>query len=384
MANLSVSYCGVTYKNPVIMASSGPSWNGNGMRLAAEAGAGGVVPKTIGPKDDWSCHPRNGRHWIHYVGKQPVGQFNLELFTTKTRDEWTMHELAEAKKGGAVMHISLLAMPDPADTAALVEEIQATGLADLFELNVSCPLPASTVGLHIGKSADLTYRQIEAAAKAAKIPLTVKMTPNVPSMVEIAQAAKEAGASGLTISNGVRAFAGVDIETGLPYQRACAGFTGPAIKPIVMRHVCEVARNVDLPIAAVGGVQSYKDIIEYIMLGATVVELATSVMWNGYPFITKLIRDLDTWMDEKGYSSFDDIRGIALPHITTIEELAKEPPLFAEIDSEKCISCGKCSRVCFYGAVRKKDGQKPSIDREACDGCGACSLWCTEGAITLR
>lgn len=317
-----------------------------------------------------------------YNGK-PIGQINLELFTTMTRDEWLTRELAIAKKGGATMHISILAMPDPEDTAKLVEEIQSTGMADILELNVSCPMPASTVGMHIGKSADRTYEQVKAGKSAAKIPFTVKLTPNVTDMVEIAQAAKEAGADGLTISNSIRSFAGVDIETGKPYLCGYGGYTGPAIKPIIMRHLSEVARNVDIPISAVGGVNSYREVIEYIMLGATTVQLCTAVMWNGYDRITKIVNDLNTWMDQKGYKSFDEIRGIALKDITTVEELAKLPAKHAMVDTDICTNCGLCQKVCMYRAISEKNGARYA-DVAKCDGCGVCQQLCPAHAITLK
>ena len=380
MANLKVNYCGVEYRNPLVLASATPGWDGEGMRLAADAG--GVIPKTIGPKVDWAAHPCNGRIFMHRYNNKPIGQVNLELFTTMTRDEWIQNQLAIAKKGGATMHISILAMPDPEDTAKLVEEIQDTGMADLLELNVSCPMPASTVGMHIGKSAERTYQQVKYGKAAAKIPFTVKLTPNVTDMVEIAQAAKEAGADGVTISNSIRSFAGVDIETGKPYLRGYGGYTGPAIKPIIMRHLSEVARNVDIPISAVGGVNSYREVIEYIMLGATTVQLCTAVMWNGYRHITKIINDLNTWMDQKGYRSFDEIRGIALKDITTVEELAKLPPKFADISPDVCTNCGLCQKVCMYRAISEKDGARWA-DRTKCDGCGVCQQLCPVHAITL-
>lgn len=382
MANLKVNYCGVEYRNPLVLASATPGWDGEGMRLAAEAGIGGVIPKTIGPKVDWAAHPCNGRIFMHRYNNKPIGQVNLELFTTMTRDEWIQNQLTIAKKGGATMHISILAMPDPEDTAKLVEEIQDTGMADLLELNVSCPMPASTVGMHIGKSAERTYQQVKYGKAAAKIPFTVKLTPNVTDMVEIAQAAKEAGADGVTISNSIRSFAGVDIETGKPYLRGYGGYTGPAIKPIIMRHLSEVARNVDIPISAVGGVNSYREVIEYIMLGATTVQLCTAVMWNGYRHITKIINDLNTWMDQKGYRSFDEIRGIALKDITTVEELAKLPPKFADISPDVCTNCGLCQKVCMYRAISEKDGARWA-DRTKCDGCGVCQQLCPVHAITL-
>lgn len=113
MADLRVNYAGVEFKNPLVLASATPGWDGEGMRLAAEAGIGGVVPKTIGPQQDWAAHPCNGRlHLVRHGGK-PIGMVNLELFTTKSREAWIEHDLTIAKKGGAVMQISILAMPNP-------------------------------------------------------------------------------------------------------------------------------------------------------------------------------------------------------------------------------------------------------------------------------
>ncbi len=383
MADLSVDYCGVRYKNPLILSSATPGSDGEGMRLAGVAGFGGVVPKTIGPKQDWAAHPRNGRIFLHKYNNRPIGMVNLELFTTKTRDEWLTKDLEIAKQSGAVMHVSLLAMPEPEDTARLVEELQATGMVDLFELNVSCPMPASTVGMHIGKSPERTYAQVKAGKEASKLPFTVKMTPNVPDLVEIAQAAKEAGADGITISNSVRSFAGVDIETGKPYLNAYGGYTGPAIRPIIMRHVSEVARNVDIPISAVGGVTSFREVIEYIMIGATTVQITTAVMWNGYDVVQKILKDLNDWMDSHGYKSFDEIRGIALEPITTVEKLAQLPPLFANVDENLCTNCGLCEKICFFRAIKQGDGAR-YVEPQYCDGCGLCAQWCPVKAITLK
>ena len=383
MANLEISYCGVKYRNPLILASATPGWDGEGMRLAGEAGAGGVIPKTIGPEQDWAVHPRNGRIHIHRYNGKPIGQVNIELFSTMPRDKWISKELEIAKKGGAVMHISVLAMPNPEDTAELVCQIQDTGLADLLELNVSCPMPASTVGMHIGKSAELTYRQVKAGRSASKIPFTVKLTPNVTDMVEIAQAAKEAGADGVTISNSIRSFAGVDIETGKPYLRAYGGYTGPAIKPVIMRHVTDVARRVDIPISACGGVSSFREVVEYIMLGAANVQICTAVMWHGYSEITKILKSLDAWMDEKGYASFEQIRGIALKDITPIEELSKMPPLFAEISADECKNCGLCEKLCSYRSISEGNGTRV-VDKTTCDGCGVCEQFCPAGAAVLK
>lgn len=383
MADLSVNYCGVKYKNPLVLASATPGWDGEGMRLAAAAGFGGVIPKTIGPSAKWAQHPRNGRFFLRKVNGKPIGMINLELFTTKTREEWLASDLAIAKSGGAVMQISIIAMPDPKDTANLVLEFEKSGMADIIELNVSCPMPANTVGMHIGKNSNQVFAQLEAVKKVSKLPITIKLTPNVSDMTAIAAAAKEAGADGITISNSVRSFAGVDIETGKPHLCGYGGYTGPAIRPITMRHLSEVANAVDIPLSAAGGVSSYKDVIEYIMLGATTVQMCTEIMWNGYDYVEKILNDLNDWMDKKGIKSLDEIRGISLPYIKTVEELAKLPPKTAHIDQSVCKNCGKCKTVCFYRAIEKTEsGYK--VDETKCDGCGACEQWCAFSAVKLR
>lgn len=383
MADLQVNFAGIIFRNPLVLASATPGWDGPRLKAAGEAGFGAVIPKTVGPIQDWAVHPRNGRLFLYRVGNRPVGMVNLELFTTKTRDEWIARDLAIAREGGARIFASILAMPEPGQTAELAHQVEATGLADLFELNVSCPMPAATVGMHIGKKPELTYRQVQAAKAALQLPLAVKLTPNVADMVEVARAAVEAGADAITISNSIRSFAGVDVETGRPYLRGYGGYTGPAIKPVIMRHFSEVARVVQVPLSAVGGVTSWREVVEYIMLGATTVQVATTIMWDGLGKARKILRGLEEFMDRKGYRSIEDFRGIALPHIKTVEELAQEPPLFAAIDTGLCNNCDVCSRVCFYGAIHQEGG-KTWADRSACDGCGLCVQWCPTGAIELK
>lgn len=155
MADLQVNFAGVTFRNPLVLASATPGWDGLRLKKAGEAGFGAVIPKTIGPIQDWAVHPRNGRLFLYRVGNRPIGMVNLELFTTKTREEWIAQDLALAREGGAKIFASILAMPEPEQTAELASQVEATGLVDLFELNVSCPMPASTVGMHIGQKSGI-------------------------------------------------------------------------------------------------------------------------------------------------------------------------------------------------------------------------------------
>ena len=379
---LSVDFLGVQLPNPVILGSATPGWDGKHLREALAAGAGAVVTKTIGPPAEWSAHPRNGRLHLVRVGNKPIGMINLELFTTKSVEDWLGRDLAVAKQDGGRVIASVLALPNPVDTAELAARVEATGLPDFLELNVSCPMPASTVGMHIGKDAELTYRQAKAVRGRVTLPFLVKMTPNIADVGPVAQACEEAGADGLTVSNSVRSFAGVDIDTGRPILAAFGGYTGPAIKPIIQRLVIEARQACRLPISAVGGVTKWQDVVEYIMLGATTVQVASSVMWRGWRVFDRLLTGIEQFMEVKGYQSIEDFLGIALPHVTTVEKLARQPRKVAKVDQEACTLCGQCVKVCFYDALNLATCLQ--VDAGCCDGCGLCVEICPERALTME
>lgn len=386
MDDLKVNYAGISLDNPLMLASATPGWDAKRLREAAKAGFGAVIPKTIGPPAEWAQHPRCGRMRIMRTGKTATGMINLELFTTKTKDEWIERDLRELREGAGPARIvaSILAMPDPEDTARLAQEVTETGCADMLELNVSCPMPTATVGMHIGKDPRLTATQVEAVKSASPLPLAVKLTPNVSDLITVSLAAVEAGAEGLAISNSVRAFAGVDVETGRPYLPAFGGYTGPAIKPIIQRLIIEVLRSgIKVPIAAVGGVSTWRDIVEYIMIGATVVQVASVVMWSGWQVVPRLLEGLRKFMADHGYRSLDDFRGVALPHVQTIEEYSRRPRKRIVLDEDRCTRCGLCLRVCFYDALLE-EAPNVKTDPEACDGCGLCVEICPVGALRLE
>lgn len=388
MANLEVNFAGVTLKNPLILASATPSWDGERSNRAVKAGAGAVIPKSFGPPSTWAQHPRTGRMKLIKSGNKRIGMVNIELYTTMKLQDWLDTELEKASEGNGTIIASIVANPDPKDTAKNALTIQDTGKVKLFEINVSCPMPAGQdkVGFQMGNDPEICFRQIEAVKKAVSIPVGIKLTPTTHNMVPIAQACERAGADFLTIANSVRSFAGVDIKTGMPKLCAYGGYSGPAIKPITQRHVSEVAKSVKIPISAVGGISSWEDVIEYMMIGATTVQICTSVMWHGYGFFGELLSGLSTYLEHQKLTSFEAIRGIALPHIVTIEKLAERPPLMVQVDPEKCINltkggCELCKNSCFYGAI--EFAPRLGLLRNNCDGCGLCTEICPSGALRL-
>lgn len=388
MANLEVQFAGVRFRNPLILASASPGWDGERSNQAWRAGAGGVVPKSLAPPVKWAQHPRCGRMKLIKHEKKRIGMVNIELYTTMALQDWLDNELDKAYQGNNRIIASVVAHPNPEDTGRNAKIIEDTGKVVMFEINVSCPMPVGEdkVGFQMGNDPETCYRQVEAVKKAVSLPVGIKLTPTSHDMVPMAQAAERAGADFLTIANSVRSFAGVDITTGLPKLAAYGGYSGPAIKPITQRHVSEVARAVSIPISAVGGISTWEDVVEYMMLGATTVQICTSIMWHGYEYFQEILKGLSEYMEREGLDSLKSIRGKTLPHIVTIEDLAKEPPLMAQVDSEKCINltkggCELCGKVCFYGAI--EFAPKMKLHRENCDGCGLCMEFCPVGALEL-
>jgi dihydropyrimidine dehydrogenase (NAD+) subunit PreA len=388
MGGLEVNFAGTTLRNPLILASATPSWDGRGSNRAWKAGAGAVVPKSFGPPSKLAQHPRCGRMKIIKHENKRIGMINVELYTTMTLKDWLSVELIKANEGGSVIIASIVALPNSEDTAKNAKLIEETGKIAMFEINVSCPMPADRdrIGFQMGNIPETCYDQVNTVKKQVSLPVGIKLTPTTHNMVPMALASEQAEADFLTIGNSVRSFAGVDITTGLPKLSAYGGYSGPAIKPITQRHVSEVAKAVHIPISACGGITTWEDVIEYIMLGATTVQICTSIMWNGYRHFQKLINGLSEYLSRERLDSLESIKGVALPHIVTINEMAKKSAMLVQVEPKKCINltkggCKQCGKVCFYNAI--EFSPKLKLQPDNCDGCGLCIEICPVSALKL-
>jgi len=384
MTDLSIDFAGVKFLNPILTASMTFGWSGEALKKAGLAGAGGVVCKSIGSPAETFEHPRCGRMVLYKYNGIPIGMQNNEIFSTVNVQDWLDKELKIAVKGEAKMVVSIVANPNPTDTADLAKRVADTELVDIFELNVSCPMPAANVGMNIGKDPILVAEQVKAVKKACPdIPLMPKMTPNISDIAVIAKACEDSGADAIAATNSIQALVGIDVETGKPLLPAFGGYSGPCVHPIMLRIVAQIAQAVKIPISGIGGVSNWKHAIEMMMAGATTVQVGTAVMWRGYKVIGDIISGIESFMVRKGYKSTKELVGIALKHITTTEEMAELPPVVAILDEDLCIGCGNCVKVCGYDAVEMKKNDIAKINIDNCDGCGLCVQVCPNSALSL-
>jgi len=384
MIDLSIDFAGVKFKNPILTSSMTFGWSGEALKKAGLAGAGGVACKSIGSPAETFEHPRCGRMVLYRYNGVPIGMQNNEIFSTINLQDWLDKELKIATEGRARMVVSIVANPNPADTADLAKKVADTGLVDIFELNVSCPMPAANVGMNIGKNPRLVAEQVRAVKKACPdIALMPKLTPNISDVAIIAKACEDSGADAIAATNSIQAFVGIDVETERPLLPAFGGYSGPCVHPIMLRIVAQIAQAVKIPISGIGGVSNWKQAIEMMMVGASTVQIGTGIMWRGYKVIDDILSGVESFMVRKGYKSTKELVGVALKHIMTTEEMAKLPPVVAVLDEDLCIGCGNCVKVCGYNAIEMKENDIAKINIDNCDGCGLCVQICPNDALKL-
>jgi dihydropyrimidine dehydrogenase (NAD+) subunit PreA len=396
---LAVEFVKIPFKNPFMLSSAPPSLDARRVIRAAKLGWGGVVLKTV--TEEPTVDPRTRLGVLRQGGKL-VGMNNIELLSRHSLKTWTDSWIPQIKREAPsdfVVIASIMSGPDPEGWTTLAHTLSETGV-DALELNVSCPhgSPEKHMGAFIGQNPDLVERITRAAKKGTNLPILVKLTPNVTDIVPIAQAAVKGGADALSAINTVESLIGIDIETATPYPFAYdqnfsdphstyGGYCGPAIRPLGLRFVSQIAKAIPtIPISGIGGIENWYNAVEYLMVGATTLQICTAVMWYGFSIIRNLTKNLTEFMTRKGYERLAKVIGNALPKITSWTALPKLPPVVAHIIPEKCKLGKECLIACAdagYQAIRmEKD--KLVVNPDKCDGCGLCAVVCGEDAVEFR
>jgi dihydropyrimidine dehydrogenase (NAD+) subunit PreA len=433
MADLTTIFAGIRCPNPFWLASGPPTNCGEQVMRAFDAGWGGAVWKTIGePIVNVSSRYSS----VDWNGQRMMGFNNIELISDRSI-ETNLREMAEVKKRYPRQAViaSLMVESKREVWHDIVQRSEDAG-ADGLELNFGCPhgMNERGMGSAVGQVPEYACMITEWVKEAARTPVLVKLTPNVTDIRMAARAASRGRADGLSAINTINSITGIDLDTLTPRPNVGGlsthgGYCGPAVKPIALHLVQQIASDpeVGLPISGIGGVAGWREAAEFILLGCGTVQVCTAAMHYGFRIVEDMIDGLANWMDEKGFATIEDFRGLSLPKVTEWQHLDLNYKIVARINPHTCIGCDLCYIACWDGAhqcihldghrvpeqiearsraritttpIAKLDAKLdsgqvgnvatpavriPRIDEDECVGCNLCWLVCpVEHCITME
>ena len=366
MADLSIDFAGIKSPNPFWLASAPPANSGAQVHRAFEAGWGGAVWKTIGPPV-LNVSNRYGA-WSH-GGQRMLGINNVELISDRPLDV-NLAEIRDVKRAWPDRAVIASAMVESKPEAwhDIIRRIVDTG-ADGIELNYGCPHGMSErgMGAAVGQVPEYCEQITRWVMEVAKIPVIVKLTPNVTNIVMPARAAVAAGANALSLINTINSICGVDLDTlelapSIGGKGGHGGYAGPAVKPVALNMLAALgADGIPLPISGMGGITTWRDAAEFLLLGASSLQVCTAVMHYGFRIIEDLCDGLSNWMDAKGFARVSDVVGKSVHRISDFKDFDLSFRAVARIDQSRCIKCNLCYVAC-------NDTAHQCIDLVARDG----------------
>lgn len=389
--DLSVTLAGIQLRNPVLTAAGPTSRDGAMLVQAARAGVGGLVAKTVSLKP--ARVPRPNMQALDRAMSQSLlavamhhrivrlerilvggayGLLNHELWSDIPYQQWLEREYPMAKETGLALIASVGYTPEELrKLAPLVEKAGVDGIEFSTHYIEYDPKVFNEVAKTLKESVD--------------VPIFAKMSPHVKDLTTFARAV-ERYVDGFVAINTLGPCLHIDIETARPLLGGPGGvgwLSGPAIKPLAVRCVADIARGTSKPVVGVGGVSSGADAVEFIMCGATAVQVCTSAILEGPTAYGRIAGEIRAFLETHGYDSPEDIRGAALPHLH--EETLRVESLPPQVDEDRCTGCGLCARSCTYTAITVDPGRgKAVVDRERCYGCGLCVSICPNRALSFE
>lgn len=397
MADMSVDFCGIKFKNPIIVASIEPSNSVENIKKCIDNGAAGVIVKTVSEMTSMATLTKHSKYAILNDKGQIIRGKVPRNFTFYSRsgyisehyEEWISYlteTQAYAEQHGA--HVIGNVSAGTLDMWPKLCKMTEDCGVPMIEINLHSPYPTEWAGKYpgtlIAQSPEATYEITRLCVEAIDIPVIVKLTPEAIDLTEVAKAAKNAGAAAVSVNSRFKGFA-TDIETGTPYIGGTAGVGGPWVKPITLRWVNDIYSKLGMEIAGSNGIFDGRDAVEFIMTGARIMQVGSVLMLKGIEWLPKIISDVEKFMDSHGYDTVDAMYGISSRKAApSLEELFKASPLQAYIDHDKCKfpKCTTCIKNCYYDALN--DGEEQVVSTEDnCIGCELCWNVCPWDAIRM-
>jgi dihydropyrimidine dehydrogenase (NAD+) subunit PreA len=400
MADISSNFLGIHSPNPFWLASAPPTDKEYNVNRAFEAGWGGVVWKTLG--EDPAVVNVNGPRYATLMSqdRRVIGFNNIELITDRPL-HINLAEIKRVKRAwpDRAMIVSLMVPCEEQSWKNILTMVEDTG-ADGIELNFGCPHGMSERGMGAAVGQVPEYIQMVTAwcKQYSRLPVIVKLTPNITDVRLPARAAKAGGADAVSLINTINSVMGVDLDRMLMSPTtdgwgSHGGYCGPAVKPIALNMVAEIGRDpltAGLPMSGIGGITTWRDAAEYIALGCGTVQVCTAAMVYGFKIVQDMCSGLENFMDEKGYRTLADMQGRALPSVKNWNQLNLNHVEKAVINQDSCIQCGRCHVVCedtsHQAISASKDGKRHfEIKEDECVGCNLCVAICpVPQTITMR
>ncbi|MEW5817000.1 MAG: NAD-dependent dihydropyrimidine dehydrogenase subunit PreA, partial [Spirochaetota bacterium] len=379
--------CGVRFKNPFLLSSSPVSNSAEMIAQAFETGWAGVAYKTLNSDRIPIIHPSPRMNPYHYGSKRLVGLQNVEQISDRPLKD-NLLDILYLKKHYPDRIIITSIMGFSNDEWAYLARISEDNGADMLELNFSCPhMTVEGSGHKVGQAVALLEKFTETVKKSVSIPVIAKMTPNITDMTEPALYAKKGGADGISAVNTIRAISEIGLEDWVPKPNifgigARSGYSGPAVKPIALRFIADMAKceELNLPLSAMGGIETWIDALEFLLVGASTLQVTTGIIHYGYRIVEDMIEGLSDYMAARDIMKVEDLIGKTLPKLQETDHFDLKRQGVSQYDLDKCIGCGQCYIVCRDAAGQalewETEKRRPKLIEEKCLSCMICSFVC--------
>jgi len=398
MADLRSEFIGIKSPNPFWLASAPPTDKEVNVRRAYEAGWGGVVWKTLGSEGPPVVNVSGPRYGVVYgADRRVLGINNIELITDRPL-EVNLREIKSVKRDypDRALVVSLMVPCDEESWKAILKHVEDTG-ADGVELNFGCPhgMAERGMGSAVGQVPEYIEMVTRWVKQYSRMPCIVKLTPNITDIRKPAEAARRGGADAVSLINTINSITSVNLDDFAPEPTidgmgSHGGYCGPAVKPIALNMVAEIARNAataGMPISGIGGVTTWRDAAEFMTLGASNVQVCTAAMTYGFKIVQEMISGLSDYMDRKGFTATSEIVGRAVPKVTDWQYLNLNYVTKAVIDQDDCIKCGRCYAACedtSHQAIAMSEDRTFTVKDEECVACNLCVDVCPVECISMK